>query len=122
MRPVSRDASWRRIDSCWVEMPAVQLLLDDVVASVAGVDAAQVFFTRHIAGTRTIEALVAYVSISGDWITPQTLHAQCRRRLADRPTAMAPAWYVICDRPPDELTCLWSWRRLPVRVEGSGRV
>jgi hypothetical protein len=46
-------------------MPAVQQLLDDVVASVPGIDAAQVFCTRDVASTRTDEALVAYVSASG---------------------------------------------------------
>ena len=141
LRPVLRDASWRRIDSCWVEMPAVQQLLDDVAASVPTIDAAQAFCTRDVASTRTAAAegpgqsdaaaggpgqsdaaaLVAYASASGDWITPQILHAQCQQRLADRPTAMAPAWYVICERPPDDPTCLELWRRLPVRVEGSGR-
>jgi Condensation domain len=119
--PVLRDASWRRIDKCWVEMPAVQQLLDDVVASVPGIDAAQVFCTGDVASARTAEALVAYVSASGDGITPQVLHAHFRQRLADRPTAMAPAWYVICDRPPDDMARLELWRRLPVRAEGSGR-
>jgi len=119
--PVLRDASWRRIDSCWVEMPAVQQLLDDVVASAPGIDAAQVFCTRGVASTRTAEALVAYASVSGDRITPQILHAQCLQRLAGRHTAMAPAWYVICDRPPDDLARLGLWRLLPVRAEGSGR-
>jgi hypothetical protein len=119
--PVLRDASWRRIDSCWVEMPAVQRLLDDVVASVPDIDVAQVFYTRDVASTRTAESLVAYVSASGDRITPQILHAQCRRRLVGRPTAMTPAWYVICDRAPDDLAHLGLWRHLPVRVEGSGR-
>jgi hypothetical protein len=121
IRPVLRDASWRRIDTCWVEMPAAQQLLDDVVASVPGIDAAQVFCTGDVASTRTAEALVAYASASGDWITPQFLHTQCRQRLAGRHTAMAPAWYVICDRPPDDLARLELWRRQPVRVEGSGR-
>jgi Condensation domain len=121
IRPVLRDASWRRIDKCWVEMPAVQQLLDDVAASVPGIDAAQVFCTRDVGSTRTAEALVAYASASGDRITPQILHAHCRQRLADRPTAMAPAWYVICDRPPDDMARLELWRRLPVRVAGSGR-
>jgi hypothetical protein len=37
------------------------------------IDAAQVFYTRDVAR-----------------ITPQILHAQCRQRLAGRPTAMAP--------------------------------
>jgi hypothetical protein len=119
--PVLRDASWRRIDSCWVEMPAVQQLLDDVVASVPGIDAAQVFCTRDVASTRTAESLVAYVSASSNRITPQILHAQCWQRLAGRPTAMAPAWYVICDRTPDDLARSGLWRHLPVRVEGSGR-
>jgi hypothetical protein len=119
--PVLRDASWRRIESCWVEMPAVQQLLDDVVASVLGIDAARVFCTRDVVGTRAAESLVAYVSAPGNRMTPQILHAQCRQRLADRPTAMAPAWYVICDRAPDDLVQLGSWRQLPVRVEGSGR-
>ena len=121
IRPVLRDASWRRIDRCWVEMPAVQQLLDDVVASVPGIDAAQVFCTGDVANIRTAEALVAYAAASGDWITPQFLHTHCRQRLARRPTAMAPAWYVICDRPPDDIARLESWRRLPVRVEGAGR-
>jgi hypothetical protein len=119
--PVLRDASWRRIDSCWVEMPAVQQLLDEVVASVPGIDAAQVFCTRDAASTRTAESLAAYVSASGNQITPRILHAQCRQRLAGRPTAMAPAWYVICDQVPDDRARLGSWRHLPVRVEGSGR-
>ena len=121
LRPVPRDASWRRIDNCWVEMPAVQQLLDDVVASVSGIDAARVFCARDVAGAGTAEALVAYASASGDSITPQMLHGHCRQRLPSRPTAMAPAWYVICDRPPDDRARLESWRRLPVRVEGSGR-
>ena len=119
--PVHRDASWRRIDNCWVEMPAIQQLLDDMVASVPGIEAAQVFCTRDVASPAAAEALVAYASASGDEITPEILHAQCRQRLPDRPTAMAPAWYVVCDRPPDDGACLESWRRLPVRVEGSGR-
>jgi hypothetical protein len=121
LRPVLRDASWRRIDHCWVEMPAVQRLLDDVVAAVPGVDAAEVFCTGDAAGARTAEALVAYASASGDGITPQALHAQCRQRLAGRPTAMAPAWYVICGGPPGDRAGLESWRRLPVLAEGSGR-
>jgi hypothetical protein len=121
LTPVLRDASWRRIDSCWVEMPAVQQLLDDVAASLPDIGAARVFDTPGAAGARTAESLVAYVSASGDRITPQILHAQCRQRLVDRPTALAPAWYVICDRTPDDLARLELWRRLPVRVEGSGR-
>jgi hypothetical protein len=119
--PVARDGSWRRIDSCWIEMPAVQRLLDDVVASEPGIDAAQVFYARDVASTRAAEVLVAYVSAPGNQITPQILHAQCLELLADRPTAMTPAWYVICDRAPDDLARLGLWRHLPVRVEGSGR-
>jgi hypothetical protein len=121
LRPVLRDASWQRIDSCWIEMPAVRQLLDDVVASVPGIDAAQVFRTRDITGGRAGEALVAYASASGDCVTPAALHAQFRQRLPGFPTAMAPAWYVICDRPPDDPARMESWQRLPVRVEGSGR-
>jgi hypothetical protein len=115
--PVRRDASWRRIDSCWIEMPAVQQLLDDVAASVPGIDAARVFCVRDAAST----SLVAYVSAPGIQITPQDLHAHCRELLPGRPTAMAPAWYVICDRIPADLARLGLWRQLPVRVEGSGR-
>jgi hypothetical protein len=121
MSPVLRDASWRRIDSCWVEVPAVQQLLDDVVTSVAGIEAAQVFCTRDAAGAPAAESLVAYISAPGSRVTPEFLHAQCRQGLPDRPTAMAPAWYVVCDQAPDDLACLASWRHLPVRAEGSGR-
>jgi hypothetical protein len=49
------------------------------------------------------------------------LHAQCRQRLPGRPTAMAPAWYVICDQAPHDPARLESWRHLPARAEGSGR-
>jgi hypothetical protein len=119
--PVQRDASWRRIESSWVEMPAVQQLLDAVVASVPGIDAAQVFCTPGTASPPAAETLTAYISASGSEITPQILHAQCIQRLAGRPTAMAPAWYVICDRTPGDRAQLASWRHLPVRVESSGR-
>lgn len=121
LSPVLRDESWRRIDSCWVELPAVQRLLDDMVAAVPQIDAAQVFYTSDAASGRTAESLVAYVSVSDDQITAQILHAQCLQRLTDRPTAMAPAWYVICDRPPDNPARLELWRQLPVRAEGAGR-
>lgn len=121
IRPVLRDASWRRIDSCWIELPAVQQLLDDMVASVPGIDAAQVFCTRDIASTPTAEVLVAYVSASDNEITTQMLHAQCWQQLVGRPTAMTPAWYVICDQAPDDLGRLELWRHLPIRDEGSGR-
>jgi condensation domain-containing protein len=121
IRPVLRDASWRRIDSCWIELPAVQQLLDEVVASVPGIDAAQVFCTRDIASTPTAEVLVAYVSASDNEITTQMLHAQCWQQLVGRPTAMTPAWYVICDQAPDDLGRLELWRHLPIRDEGSGR-
>jgi condensation domain-containing protein len=116
LSPVLRDRSWRRIDSCWVELPAAQQLLDDVVAAVPGIDAAHVFCVR----ARAAESLVAYVSAS-DEITPAILHAECLQRLADRPTAMTPAWYVICDRVPGDPARLGWWRQLPVRLEGSGR-
>jgi hypothetical protein len=88
IRPVLRDASWRRIDSCWVELPAVQRLLDDVAASLPGIDAAQVFYARDIAGTQTAESLVAYVSAADDKITPEILR--------DPPRAMPAA----AGRPP----------------------
>jgi hypothetical protein len=41
------------------------------------------------------------------------LHAQCRQRLPGRPTAMAPAWYVLCDQAPHDQARLESWRHLP---------
>src|SRR5258708_144463 len=119
--PVPRDASWRRIDSCWIEMPAVQQLLDDVAASVPGIQAAQAFCTRVVASARAAESLVAYVSAPGNQITPQLLHAQCRQRLPAGLTGMAPAWYVICDQAPHDPARLESWRHLPARAEGSGR-
>lgn len=118
LKPVRRDPSWRQIDSCWIEMPAVQRLLDDVAALVPGIDAAQAFLVSPPA---TGEELIAYVAARGDQITPRTLHSHCRQRLTTRPTAMTPARYIICDQPPDDPTRLESWRRLPARAEGSGR-
>lgn len=121
LRPVARDGSWRRIDSCWVEIPAVQRLLDDVAASVPGVAATGVFCGREAGGVPPAESLVAYAAAPGGDIDPRTLHARCLERLAGRPTTMAPAWYVICDGVPGDPACPRSWRQLPVLAEGSGR-
>ncbi|HEY2443911.1 MAG TPA: condensation domain-containing protein [Streptosporangiaceae bacterium] len=117
IEPVSRDPAWLRIDRCWVELPAVQRLVDDAVAAVSGLGAGRVFSVRDADGAET---LVAYAAIPGG-AGPERLHAECMQRLPGRFTAMTPARYVICDRLPEDPDRIESWQRLPFLAEGSGR-
>jgi Condensation domain len=124
VRPAVRDETWLLVDSCWVEQPEVQRLLDDALPG----SGARIF---PVPGAGDEGRLVAYLTAAGDISTPAQAHAACMTVLrgtgrAEPPdgvrfTAMAPAWYVICDRAPDDPSDLAAWQRQRVLAEGAGR-
>jgi len=80
------------VDHCWVDVAAVQRLVDDAVAPVV----TRVFAS---AGGRP---LVACLAACDTVRTPQQAHARCMAALARHPTAITPRHYVICPTaPPD---------------------
>jgi hypothetical protein len=80
------------VDSCWVDVPGVQHLVQDAVAPAV----ARVFAS---AGGRPLVALLA---ATGAVRTPEQAHARCMAALARHPTAITPRHYVICrTAPPD---------------------
>jgi len=113
LRPIQRGAGWLLVDSCWIELAAVQQLLDDAL----GTGLARVFAQP---ATTVDSHLVAYVVADGT-LTVEEAHARCVAALAGRLTAMTPQRYVLCERAPTDLTDPDSWHQLPVLAEGSGR-
>jgi hypothetical protein len=113
--PVVRDpATWLRLDSCWMEIPEVQRLLDDALAPSAAL--------LHVeTGADGQPRLIAYLA-AGDRIrTPDQAHTACLGALSRRYTAITPGWYVICDGAPADPLDLAAWQRQPVLAAGDGR-
>jgi hypothetical protein len=80
------------IDHCWVDVAAVQRLVDDAV----GPAVARVFAS---AGGRP---LVAGLTATDAVRTPEQAHARCLAALARHPAAITPRYYVISrTAPPD---------------------
>jgi hypothetical protein len=79
-------------DHCWVDIAAVQRLVDDAAAPAV----ARVFAS---AGGRP---LVAHLTATDAVRTPEQAHARCMAALARHPTAITPRYYSICrTAPPD---------------------
>lgn len=116
--PLHRGPEWCLVDSCWVELPEVQRLLDDVHDGPA----ARVFADPVEGSDRADTArLVAYL-VPGERVRgPEQAHAACVAALGGRFTAMAPGRYVFCDRAPDDPGDLAAWRRQRVLVDSDGR-
>jgi hypothetical protein len=133
--PVVRDETWLLVDSCWLELPEVQRLLDDALPG-SGARIFPVPAAGRGRGADDEVALVAYLTVAyltkdGGISTPAQAHAACMTVLrgsgrANPPdgvrfTAMTPARYVICDRAPDDPSDLAAWQRQHVLAEGTGR-
>jgi hypothetical protein len=111
LEPMPRGEDWLLIDYCWIELSAVQRLLEDALPSVAP----RIF--RSVDG----RALVAYVPAGPHAQTPEEAHARCMADLPGRPSAMTPRWYVICDDAPAEPADPQAWRSRAVLSQGPGR-
>jgi hypothetical protein len=97
------------IDSCWVDVAAVQHLVDDAVAPAA----ARVFAS---AGGRPLVACLTATDAVG---TPEQAHARCMAVLAHHPTAITPRYYVICRTAPSDRSDPAAWA--PPLATGTGR-
>lgn len=109
---ITRGEGWLLIDSCWIEMAEVQLLVDKALAPAV----ARVF--PAVEG----DELVCYVAADDVLRTPAEVHARCVASLPGRSTAMAPRRYVLCDGVPDDPADPVGWQRRPVVSAGSGRL
>ena len=78
------------VDHSWVDVAAVQRLVDDAVAPAA----ARVFAS---AGGRP---LVAFLTATDTIRTPEQAHARCMAALEHHPTAITPRHYIICRTAP----------------------
>lgn len=108
LEPITRGPGWLLVDSCWVELAEVQLVLDKAF----GPDMARVFAEAD--GRQ----LVAYLAESGSVRTPEQAHARCMAALAGHPTAIAPRHYVMCAATPADPADRSAW---PVLRAGDGR-
>lgn len=119
MPPIARGEGWLRVDGCWIELAETQRLVDDALAPYP----ARVF---PAAEGRPLAAFVALTpgSASASGAPPASAvqaHDRCMAALAGRPTAMAPRYYVLCERAPADPADPAAWRRAGVIAEGSGR-
>jgi hypothetical protein len=87
------------VDYCWVDVAAVQRLVDDAVAPAV----ARVFAS---AGGRP---LVACLTATDAVRTPEQAHARCMAALTHHPTAITPRHYVICRTAPSDLADPAAW-------------
>jgi hypothetical protein len=97
------------VDNCWVDVAAVQRLVDDAVAPAT----ARVFAS---AGGRP---LTAYLTATDAVRTPQQAHARCMAALTDHPTAITPRHYVICRTAPSDPADPAAWHAAV--ATGTGR-
>jgi Condensation domain len=119
VEPVPRGDRWCYVDSCWVNLDEVQRLLDEALPD----HTSAVFAAERPGGTGSAEGeplVLAYLAGAGD-ITPERAHDACMAALPGRITAMAPGYYVVCDRAPEDGSRAGAWQRQRVLAEGDGR-
>jgi hypothetical protein len=97
------------VDSCWVDVAAVQRLVQDAVAPAVA----------HVFASAGGRPLVARLAAAGAVRTPEQAHARCMAVLAHHPTAITPRHYVICRAAPSDPSDPAAWPA-PVAA-GAGR-
>jgi len=97
------------VDHSWVDVAAVQYLVEDAVAPAA----ARLFAS---AGGRP---LVAYLTATDDVRTPEQAHGRCMAALEHHPAAITPRHYVICRTAPSDPANPAAWP--PPLAAGTGR-
>ena len=90
LEPIGSTPDRILVDHCWVDVAAVQRLVDDALAPAA----ARVFASTH--GRPLVACLTATDAVR----TPEQAHARCMAALAHHPTAITPRHYVICRTAP----------------------
>jgi hypothetical protein len=109
LEPLAGSPDRILVDNCWVEIAAVQRLVDDAVAPAA----ARVFASAGGC------PLTAFLTATDAVRTPEQAHARCMAALAHHRTAITPRHYVICRTAPSDPSDPTAW---PVPVAtGTGR-
>ena len=109
LEPIAGTPDRILADSCWVDVAAVQRLVEDAVAPAA----ARVFASADG------RPLVACLAATGAVRTPEQAHARCMAALADHPTAITPRFYVIGRTVPSGPSGPAAWP--PPVATGTGR-
>jgi hypothetical protein len=112
LQPLADTPDRILIDHCWVEVAAVQRLVEDAVAPAA----ARVFASADG------RPLVARLAATDAVCTPEQAHARCLAALTRHPTAITPRYYVICrtaSSAPSDLADPAAWQA-PLAA-GTGR-
>ncbi|HYQ66221.1 condensation domain-containing protein [Actinophytocola sp.] len=109
LEPIPRGPDWLLVDRCWVDLVAVQRLLDEALAP----GAARIF--PSVDG----EPLVAYLTAGESADTPERAHARCMAALPRHPTAITPRRYVVCRAAPAQPQDPFAWQE--VLGSGTGR-
>jgi hypothetical protein len=87
------------VDHCWVDVAAVQRLVDDALAPALA----------HVFAAADGRQLVAHLAATDSVHTPEQAHARCLAALARHPTAITPRHYVICRTAPSDPADLSAW-------------
>jgi len=103
------------VDRCWVEVAAVQRLVQDAVAPAV----ARVFGLAGVLGSAGDLPLVAFLAATDAVRTPEQAHARCMAALARHPAAITPRQYVICRTAPADPADRAAWP--PPLAAGTGR-
>jgi len=87
------------VDHCWVDIAAVQRMVDDAAAPAV----------VHVFASASGRPLVAHLTATDDIRTPEQAHARCMAALAHHRTAITPRHYVICRTAPADPSDPAAW-------------
>jgi hypothetical protein len=109
LEPITGTSDRIRVDHCWVDVAAVQRLVDEAVAPAVA----------HVFASAGGRPLVACLTATSAVHTPEQAHARCVAALLRHPTAITPRHYVICRTAPSDPAEPTTW---PVPLAtGTGR-
>jgi hypothetical protein len=99
LEPIAGTPDRILVDSCWVDVAAVQRLVDGAVAPAVA----------HVFASADGRPLVAHLTATDAVRTPEQAHARCMAVLARHPTAITPRHYVICRTAPSDPADPTAW-------------
>jgi hypothetical protein len=99
LEPLAGSPDRLLVDHSWVDVAAVQRLVDDAIAPAMS----------HVFASAGGRPLVAYLTATDTARTPEQAHARCMAALAHHPTAITPRYYVICRTAPADPADPTAW-------------
>lgn len=117
--PVRRPAHWVRIGPDWIDPIATGELLRRAAPARHAVIELPDPGRDPLGSSRP--GLTAYLVPDEPGVSVREVHARVMAALVGRTDVLAPAWYVLCARPPAEPGDPARWRACPRIEEGDGR-